>query len=516
MLHKDSYFEFSRLRQNITESPDEADIFMISCGPIVGKEGLTPGIDINLFVRRHLIETDRTKPATLIIDLTSALYKNIHLDEDVARLVQEGKLSIIAVESHQKFGLLHTDQAQYGRLFGLCAKGSFGEEMLQQIQQNSQTDFNHCVDMRIGAFISSTCGDILEQIKIQHFKNGALLRAALEPTGFLDSGLVTGEDILANKNEDYFLDIQESRQASAKFFWTIENRDSFGHYNTTSSGLLSRMRISAGASDDLDELIEAVKLSLSLLYYKQPMQKLLYDVFKKSTHLEGEALFLENQVILLAIIGACCIHLNIPSSVAIVNENTLASMIVAYHLLKNCIKCCPLLKGRQDFRKIEQKLIQLQGRIAACGINITDSIEATIRQIVPLPTYSDGHGHSLEALIITEMLKKREEVSVPASVVDIVVMAPAISSDTYHVAALPLITVAARAESPDVSTVPLAARPTKQELKAKYDEFSGPSLAIYSIFKEEKTAEQSIEAMRQRAQDKDSGASAKTLRHFGL
>lgn len=60
------------------------------------------------------------------------------------------------------------------------------------------------------------------------------------------------------------------------------------------------------------------------------------------------------------------------------------------------------------------------------------------------------------------------------------------------------------------------ATPSKDALRAKYKEFSAASLAIFSIFKEEKTAEESIAILRERAKGKDTGASAQTLKSFGL
>ena len=113
-------------------------------------------------------------------------------------------------------------------------------------------------------------------------------------------------------------------------------------------------------------------------------------------------------------------------------------MIISYHLLKNCIKLCPALKGRQNFRKIEQNLIELKDRIAAVGVTLTSSVETTIEQVVPLPSYSAHDHHCLEALIITDMLKKREEVSVPPSAVEIVATPPTIHIDTAMADSIPI------------------------------------------------------------------------------
>jgi hypothetical protein len=57
----------------------DADIFAISAGPIVDGSELHPGVNINEFVQRVIINTKRKAPITIIVDTTSALYQNLSL-----------------------------------------------------------------------------------------------------------------------------------------------------------------------------------------------------------------------------------------------------------------------------------------------------------------------------------------------------------------------------------------------------------------------------------------------------
>ncbi len=72
-----------------------------------------------------MLTKKREKPITIIIDATTTLYKNLKLNDRSLALIKSGKLSILIHESHQKFGLIHTDQVQYGRIFGICSKDSY-------------------------------------------------------------------------------------------------------------------------------------------------------------------------------------------------------------------------------------------------------------------------------------------------------------------------------------------------------------------------------------------------------
>ncbi|RUR08330.1 hypothetical protein [Legionella sp. km772] len=272
-IFKPCYYELpNTFNLDSTNDPNEADVLMISAGPIVNPEGLTPGIDINLFLKHHVIDTKRSKPLTLIVDATTALYKNLRLNDEVQQLIAKGQLSIIVHESHQKFGLIHSDQAQYGRVFGWCSNKHFSQQTLDQVEMNTKADFFKHVDMRIGAFINTRCGETLEQIKIQHFSNGALLRNLLLGTSIISEHIEEHEDMQENLDELYFLTNQETQPGSfvSKMeyaaFGAVEYRNSFGHFALTTTIAVGLMRQSPDASDAIDNLALASHMRLAHLY----------------------------------------------------------------------------------------------------------------------------------------------------------------------------------------------------------------------------------------------------------
>jgi len=86
-------------------------------------------------------------PITILIDVTSALYKNLKLDEEIKQWVAQNNISIICHESYQKFGLAHTDQVQAGTVYGLCHKDSFTPIVINQFNENARYDFDNNLDM---------------------------------------------------------------------------------------------------------------------------------------------------------------------------------------------------------------------------------------------------------------------------------------------------------------------------------------------------------------------------------
>ena len=260
-----NYYEFDYITQST--SADDADIYLISAGPIVDSNGINPGIDINKFIRRHVINNrNRKLVTTIIIDATTALYKNLRLDEDVRRWVEEGFVIIIIHKSHQKFGLLHTDQAQFGCIFVIHPKNAFEATLLAEMERNSRIEFYTHVDMRIGAYISVACKETLEEIKAQHFRNGALWGAA--------SKVSAHEDMLREEDEYYFFstplaETSPLNNIAAKFFLS---RDSFGHYSCSANIVGVQLRISPCASDEVDALIQQIRVALALKYSEEQIK----------------------------------------------------------------------------------------------------------------------------------------------------------------------------------------------------------------------------------------------------
>lgn len=306
-IFKPCYYELpNTFNLDSTNEANEADVLMISAGPIVNPEGLTPGMDINLFVKRHIIDTNRTKPATIIIDATTALYKNIALNEEVQKLIASGQLSVIIHESHQKFGLIHTDQAQYGRVFGWCSKDHFATETLEEVERNTKEDFSTHPDMRIGAFVNTRCKTTLEQIKKRHFANGAILRNMLVKQSIASAHIEPHDDMQQNLDELYFLTDTETTPGSfnSKMEWAgygaFEYRSSFGHYALTSTGVEEQRRISPDASDTIDNLVTATHMRLSR-QYDYSTRSMLQLLISSSTPTKAN-LSLEEQILVTGLL----------------------------------------------------------------------------------------------------------------------------------------------------------------------------------------------------------------------
>jgi hypothetical protein len=332
------YYEFKEMIHST--SSKEPDVFVFSTGPIVNPDGLTPGVDINHFVKRNIIDKKRTKPATLILDASTTLYKNLQLNDEVKKLAANGQLSILIIESHQKFGLLHTDQAQHGRMFGLCSEKSFAKNFIKEMQDHARTDFKEHLDMRIGAFISSHCHETLEEIKKQHFTNGTILRNTLAKVKLVDRYVVNHQDMLKNFDELYFFNA--SFRASVKLEKAIkgiiELRGSFGHYATTLSHVVSHIRICANATDKFDCLIQATQIYLANYYKPEQLLGMLLENARAP-----EPLSVEEQIISLAMI----------SNILLLNKKKSKILekrpLELYCAFNNVILRCTLLKGRVNY-----------------------------------------------------------------------------------------------------------------------------------------------------------------------
>ena len=343
---KPSYYEFARITQ--TTNSKNADIFVLSTGPILNPEGLTPGVDINKFIKSYIIATKRTKPTTLIIDATTALYKNMHLDAEAKALICAGKLSIIVNESHQKFGMIHTDQAQYGRIFAICSKEQFDIDWIAEMQENAKKDYATHLDFRIGAYINSTCGDILEEIKEQHFSNGALLRAILIQTSLASKYIVKHPTMLLNLDELYFV-VSSTRMLNIIPERMIEIRDSFGHFNTVLESVVTQVRFSPDASDNLDCLIQAAQIYMAYHIKPKDTLPLLIDYAKQTSNFSTS-----EQIISIALANYVFDSLS---------STTLSDVLSLCFISEDLLSLCHELKGRQHYNWIAQSHFKLRQNI---------------------------------------------------------------------------------------------------------------------------------------------------------
>ncbi len=343
------YYEHEYITLNKTDKLEEADILVTSAGPLFdGAAGLRPGANINLVIKHHIVDQSRTKHITIIVDATTALYNNISLEPWVIELIQQGRLSLIFYESHQKFGLLHTDQAQYGRLFGVCAKGHYPKEVLEALAYHSEEDFKKHPDLRIGAFISYTCGDLLESIKKDHFRNGALLRNALVLNTLVDNHILEHPDMLRNMNELYFLTTKERASLVG-----IEQRHSFGHFITTASEIGSKWRVSPDASDPVDTLIHT-----ALLYLNHRQSPVLFDWVLGLEFVRAPGLLaIEDQILCVALLNTLLLHH--ATMVEMERDNPTQLFIVMSSLLNQCA----LLKGRHYYVLIQHYVFDLRTQL---------------------------------------------------------------------------------------------------------------------------------------------------------
>ncbi|MCC2667396.1 MAG: hypothetical protein K0S63_1312, partial [Gammaproteobacteria bacterium] len=98
----------------IKNNPDLPNIHIINLS-VMGYGGHTEGGNINTYLGEASL-FDYHKHQVVIIDATCTDYKHLALEQEFQDLIEEKKLTLIVWESGQKFGLLGTDQAQYGRV----------------------------------------------------------------------------------------------------------------------------------------------------------------------------------------------------------------------------------------------------------------------------------------------------------------------------------------------------------------------------------------------------------------
>lgn len=322
------------------------DIHVISCGPMLKNEGIWPGVNLNDFILKKTRRQFPAKPITIIVDITTALYKNLKLSPQVKQLIQTKYLSLIFFESGQKFGLLHTDQVQYGRVFGLCSTQSYSRTFLAQLMSDTKFDFTQHIDMQIGAYIGTCCQSILEKIKQRHFHNSNLFSIILDGTPLLSKKINSHPYMLTQVDELCFLSLNQWNL----FNKIIELRDSFGHYNTTltywgdDDGIF-RCRLSSNASDDMDTIMTAAQIYLSHVY---PPETLPYMLSAKSNELCVTSAT-SDKILVMAL------ALNV---IKLVNQYQLSflELINTRQAMASIIRSCHADKNRKTYHEIMRAL----------------------------------------------------------------------------------------------------------------------------------------------------------------
>ena len=247
-------------------SQEEADIVRMTAGPIGDYfEGSYPAININKLLREEIDKNKKLQ--VVIVDITSALYANLVLENDVIELVKSKGISLLFWESGQKFCLLHTDQAQYGRVFAYCHKTKTIIRELEKAEHDVAIDMA-IPDVQIAAFIHKNCHHILPKIRQLHFRNGEILRNRLPLRDahkginsnalYQRLGISNHSDHFVSLTKGRLLDI-EAKQKTKYFFEKLGlERESFGHCYTTE---IEGVRISAGAESQANIEILAAALN---------------------------------------------------------------------------------------------------------------------------------------------------------------------------------------------------------------------------------------------------------------
>ncbi len=276
------YYEFDNFKfMEVSDTTNFiCDAYLVTAGPI----SYSLGVDVNLFIDRLLnigLEYCAT-PVFLIVDTTTALNKNLSLNDTSKRLLNEGKIAIICHQSLQKFGLAHTDQAQSGLIYGIISKNITNpatEQILIEFNNNAAKDLRNHPDMAIVSFMQESMGHYLEKIKHIHFRNGALINRLFASQE--DYSSKENLSSLNNLDETLFtiVNINENAGLFNAVRTNLDFRQSLGHYNLTYSDCIvnKSARLSPGASDSIDTLIQIAQLSLSSDFTRDK----LFDLLKK-------------------------------------------------------------------------------------------------------------------------------------------------------------------------------------------------------------------------------------------
>ncbi|PJD94039.1 MAG: hypothetical protein CK426_05280 [Legionella sp.] len=339
-----NYFEFSQFHPY--SKKNNANIFFLTTGPICF-EKVWPGVDINLFIKNHIIDEHKKQPVVLLIDITTTLYKNLRLNRESMKLFKSGQLALIFFESNQKFGLLHSDQAQCGRMMALYSTKTFYAKNINHFKSKIIIDYYHHIDLRINVYIRSRCEAILEQIKQQHFNQGASLNDFMEQFNLSQKTTAVSQDSLYNKEELYFCLAGYDKKNKLQEILPI--RHSFGHFDTTITG----SRISANASDRLDSWLEITKIYL--------------HVYLDSTNQEDLTVFLLNKSLNTDKISVTeqIIYLSLANYLIQANKQLLIDNLFFLIWTKKLLSLCVSLIHRPIYNFIYSHLIQAQKEIKA-------------------------------------------------------------------------------------------------------------------------------------------------------
>ncbi len=352
-MHKkgDMYYEFTTI-DNLTKQKiknPKRDIYLITSGPTVllsTWSGICPGTDLNKMIASCIPEKGAPlRPITIIIDSTSGMHRNLKIEDKWKPFIMDGTISLIVHESHQKFGLGHSDQAQYGKVFGICSKAEYPPSFLEECAGKAKEDFKNNIDMQIGAYISTYAGTSLEKIKEAHFRNGKCLRDFFKELGLGNDMFIPDKDKLDTEDKDRGLFVYGHMNSviGKKVRDHLEYRGSFGHYNTTWSDCGPYFRIAPSASDTTDILIEGTELycvaNLSSIEQITELKAFVSNFISSPTVPSPS-----DQVMLAGLMQALAHRQYKPK--------TPTDQFLWQYALKLMREKCPLLNGRKCFHEL--------------------------------------------------------------------------------------------------------------------------------------------------------------------
>ena len=342
------YYEFASLRlQQVTNEAAEHDVYLITSGPTVWK-GIYPGSDLNKFIKSRMNKgRGADKPMTLIVDSTSGMHRNLKLDPEVKEYIKQGKLSIIVNESHQKFGLAHSDQAQHGYVFGVCHTDMYQEEAIAEYEANSKADLQQNVDMQIGSYLTLCAQEPLERIKERHFSNGHLLRDFFKKCKFSEENFIVDSNSSEDPDKGLFVYVNAFSSVGKLIIKHFEHRNSFGHFNTTYCDCGLFIRLCVTASDKIDVYIEASELYFASVYSKKQLVSEL-SVFVKNNLSSIQEPSVSEQIEFIGMLQTL-LHMNY-------KPKTLVEQFEWNFAIKYMKEHCPNLTGRKSY----QHLLEVQ------------------------------------------------------------------------------------------------------------------------------------------------------------
>jgi len=335
------YFELNSLGLvKVTKEEAEHEIYLITNGPTVWT-GVSPGLDINKVIRDIIKKNNGiAKPMTLVVDSTSGMHRHLKVDPELKKYILDGTISILVTESRQKFGLAHSDQAQFGQVYGVCSKDVYSDEFLSRYNSGTVAELQDNLDLQIGSYLTMCAEEPLERIKEKHFRNGKYLRDFFSALGLGETIIVDDKNNIDDPERGLYVYIKALGQAGKAIKKHIEHRNAFGHFNTTWCDCGPYVRMAPSASDKIDIYIEAAELYFAVKSNKQELSNELFSLVRKNPN-PMESASISDQIMLAGLLQALRHGGYKPK--------TLAEHFTWNYAIKYMREQCPELVGRKSY-----------------------------------------------------------------------------------------------------------------------------------------------------------------------